>query len=187
MILIGDCILSQDILEEEFSCNIQACKGACCIEGDAGAPLDKEEIGVIEEHLSLIKQKMDATGIAVVEEKGVWENDPFDEPVTVCKSNGECAFAIRENGILSCAIERANEEHSFGFKKPISCHLYPIRIKKYQDFLAVNYHKWSICSAACEKGKANKIKVFEFAKDALLRKFGSAWFKELEEIAQSGG
>jgi hypothetical protein len=185
MIIVGDCLVSDDLLEKEFSCNINACKGACCIEGDAGAPLEKTEIAVIEANLPLIKQEMDMEGIAVVESQGVSEPDPFNEMVSTCKSNGECSFAVRKNGILNCSIELANSKHDFGFKKPISCHLYPVRVKQYGNYHALNYHRWDICSAACDKGRKENIRVFEFTKSALIRKFGAEWYKELEFAAGS--
>lgn len=183
MIVVQDCIISDDLLDQQFSCNLSACKGACCIEGDAGAPLELAEIHAIEEHLDKIKAEMDTDGIISLEKQGISELDPFDEPVTTCKPNNECTFAVRTNGILSCAIELANRKHNFGFPKPISCHLYPVRVKKYNDYHALNYHRWDICSAACDKGKKEKIAVFEFAKTALVRKFGEDWYNDLEKQA----
>ena len=183
MIKVDDCLLSEDIVEKEFACNIHACKGICCIEGDAGAPLDQDEIAIIESHLEKIKPYMDATGLATLEALGFHEQDPFDEAVTTCKANKECVFVTSENGILSCAIEQANVKEKFGFQKPISCHLYPIRAHKYTEFHALNYHKWSICSDACQKGKEDGVRGFEFAKSALVRKFGEEWYTKLELAA----
>lgn len=184
MIAVGNCLLSDDVIDKHFSCNLDACKGACCIEGDAGAPLDEEEIGIIEQHLDLIKPEMDEEGLKSLEKQGVSELDPFDAPVTTCKPNNECTFAIRENGFLLCAIEKANMKHNFGFQKPISCHLYPIRLSKYQDSYALNYHKWDICSAACDKGAKEQIRIYEFAKSALIRKFGEEWYANLVELVK---
>ena len=180
MIKVDQALVSEDIVEKLFACNIDACKGACCIEGDAGAPLEVGESDQIAEHLALIREEMDQEGIASLDRQGISELDIFDEPVTTCKPNGECTFAIKKEGALACAIEIANQKHSFGFKKPISCHLYPIRIKKYAEYYALNYHKWDICNPACVRGKEEGIKVFEFAKDALVRKFGMEWYSLLE-------
>lgn len=185
MIIVDHCLLSDDIIEKQFSCNLSACKGACCVEGDAGAPLSEGEVELIEANIDLIKEEMDAAGLASLKAQGISELDPFDEPVTSCKENKECTFAIRENGILFCAIEKANRKHEFGFPKPISCHLYPIRLSKYNEYYALNYHKWDICSAACDKGKEEQIAVYEFNKTALIRQFGEAWYSKLEELVHN--
>lgn len=184
MISVDNCLLSDDVVDKHFSCDLNACKGACCVEGDAGAPLDLDETPIIEKHLEKIKEEMDEEGLKSLELQGVSELDPFDNPVTTCKPNKQCTFAIRENGMLLCAIEKANQKHDFGFPKPISCHLYPIRMNKYGESYALNYHKWSICSAACDKGKKEQVRVYEFAKTALVRKFGENWYAKLEALVE---
>jgi hypothetical protein len=151
MILVEGCIVSEDVIEQKFHCNVLACKGVCCIEGDAGAPLEKEEAATIKNNIELIKEEMDSSGLETLDKLGISETDSFSEEVTTCKPNNECVFAIRKNGILGCSIEVANEKNNFGFQKPISCHLYPIRVAKYGEYHALNYHKWSICSDACIK------------------------------------
>ncbi len=181
MIIVDDCLVSEDVLEKKFACDVSACKGACCIEGDAGAPLERDEVESIEKNLDLIKSEMDAEGLELLEKDGFYENDPFDSMlVTTCKSNKECVFVVRKDGILNCAIEIANSKHNFNYPKPISCHLYPVRVSKYNEYYALNYHKWSICADACTKGQKEDIKVFEFAKTALIRKFGEDWYENLE-------
>jgi hypothetical protein len=181
MIKVDNCLISEDIIERSFACNVSACKGVCCIEGDAGAPLDPSEIPIIQKHLEAIKTEMDSTGLATLHRDGFAEKDPSDlMDVTTCKPNKECVFVVRKEGILNCAIEIANKKNDFGFPKPISCHLYPIRIDKYSEFYALNYHRWSICSDACTKGKEDDIKVYQFAKSALERKFGKEWYASLE-------
>lgn len=184
MLIVGDVLLSEDILERQFACNIEACKGACCIEGDAGAPLEEGEAELIAANIELIRTEMDPAGLASLEAQGISELDVFDEPVTTCKPNKECTFVVKENGVLQCAIEKADLKHNFGFRKPISCHLYPIRVKKLKTFEALNYHKWDICSAACELGKKENIRVYQFARTALVRKFGEAWYQELDDVAK---
>ncbi|MFY0643921.1 MAG: DUF3109 family protein [Bacteroidia bacterium] len=184
MIIVKDCLVSEDVIEKQFKCNISACKGACCIEGDTGAPLEEDEIPIIQSNLDLIMKEMDEAGLDSLNRHGVSELDPFDEHVTTCKSNGECTFAITEKGRLSCAIEKANQKHDFDFIKPISCHLYPIRVKQFNEYHALNYHKWDICSPACEAGKEHQIAVYEFAKPALTRKFGESWYQALESAVK---
>jgi len=181
MIKVDNCLISEDVIEKPFACNVLACKGVCCIEGDAGAPLEEEEVGVIESQLQHVKEEMDESGLATLAEKGCAEKDPFDQMlVTTCKPNKECVFVVRKNGILNCAIEIANAKKKFNFPKPISCHLYPIRIDKYSEYYALNYHHWSICSDACTKGEKENIRVYQFAKPALQRKFGEQWYRDLE-------
>jgi len=181
MIKVDNCLISEDVVERSFACNVLACKGVCCIEGDAGAPLDPEEIDVIASHNETIKTEMDEEGLALLAKDGFAEKDPSDMmDVTTCKENKECVFVVRKDGILNCAIEIANKKHDFGFPKPISCHLYPIRVAKYSEFYALNYHRWSICADACTKGKEDDVKVYQFAKSALVRKFGDDWYSNLE-------
>lgn len=181
MIKVDHCLVSEDVVDQAFACNVLACKGACCIEGDAGAPLDPEEIDIIQQNIETIKTEMDDTGLAVLEKDGFAEQDPFDmKDVTTCKENKECVFVVRKDGILNCAIEIANKKNDFSFPKPISCHLYPIRLDKYNEYYALNYHRWSICSDACTKGRDENIMVYQFAQNALERKFGKEWYATLE-------
>jgi hypothetical protein len=180
MIIVGDCLVSEDVVEKKFACNVSACKGACCIEGDTGAPLDEDELDIIDAHMDTIKTEMDQKGLEILNAIGFYEDDPFGEKVTTCKPNNECVFVVKKDGILNCAIEIANQKYAFGYAKPISCHLYPIRVSKFNEYHALNYHKWSICADACEKGQTEDIKIFEFAKDALVRKFGEKWYKEMK-------
>ena len=181
MIKVDNCLVSEDVIEKAFACNVSACKGVCCIEGDAGAPLDDGVLEIIEANLDKIVSEMDATGLETLEKEGFAERDPFDQMmVTTCKPNNECVFVVKKDGILNCAVEIADKKHDFGFQKPISCHLYPIRVDKYNEYYALNYHRWSICVDACTKGAEDDVKVYEFAKPALERAFGVDWYKNLE-------
>ena len=185
MIKVDDCLVSEDVIEKSFACNVEACKGVCRIEGDAGAPIEPSEIDVIRQNIEQIKDEMDDVGIETLNSRGFSEKDPFDQMlVTTCKPNKECVFVVRKNGILNCAIELANQKKSFDFQKPISCHLYPIRVDKYKEFYALNYHRWSICADACTKGEKEDIKVYQFAQNALERKFGKEWYKNLKKTIQ---
>ena len=185
MIKVDDCLVSEDVIEKSFACNVEACKGVCCIEGDAGAPIELSEIDAIRQNIEEIKDEMDDVGIETLNSRGFSEKDPFDQMlVTTCKPNKECVFVVRKNGILNCAIELANQKKSFNFQKPISCHLYPIRVDKYNEFYALNYHRWSICADACTKGAKEDIKVYQFAQNALERKFGKEWYENLKNSIQ---
>jgi hypothetical protein len=181
MIEIGKTLISDDVIDEAFVCDLTKCKGACCVEGDLGAPLTKEELPLIDQVLELVKPYLSKEAVEVLEREGGYLLDEDGDYSTTTIDNEECAFAFYdENKILKCSIEQANKEGKTDFKKPISCHLYPIRITKLKEFEALNYDRWHICSPACELGKELKIPVYQFLKEALIRKFGVDWFSELE-------
>lgn len=186
MISIGDALVSEDILEKEFVCDLSKCKGACCVEGDAGAPLEKDEVGILEEIFEDVKPYLRPEGVKAIEEQGTSVIDPSDgEYVTPLVNGAECAYVIFDDkGITKCGIEKAWEEGKVQWRKPVSCHLYPIRIDRYSSYDAVNYHKWQICSPACDLGAQLKVPVYKFTKDALIRKYGPAWYSDLEEVAE---
>ncbi|HOW31013.1 MAG TPA: DUF3109 family protein [Bacteroidales bacterium] len=179
MIAIDNTLISDDIRDVCFICDLAKCKGACCVEGDAGAPLEEEEIAIIEDALDEIKPLMTPDGIAVVEKSGVFDYDMFGHFVTPLVHDHECAFVYFEKGIALCAIEKAFEKGLIDFRKPISCHLYPIRISGLHDFTAVNYHEWEICNAALRKGKAANTPLYIFLKEPLIRKYGEKWYNDL--------
>lgn len=185
MILVGNAVLSQDIKENFFVCDLLACKGACCVEGDAGAPLEEEETKILKEIYPQVKPYLSEEGKKVIESQGTWVYDKDGDKVTpTIGDNKECAYAIYDQkGILKCGIEQAYLDGKVSFKKPISCHLYPIRITKYDQFDAVNYDRWEICDPACNLGQSLQVPLYRFLKDALIRKYGEAWYEQLlEEI-----
>ncbi len=180
LIEVEDKVVSTQIFERKFVCDLNSCKGACCIEGDAGAPLTIEEVSIIEEDLESIKPYMRAEGIQAVEQDGVFYMDQDNEPVTTLVNGKECAFVyFDEQGITKCSIEQAHKEGKTSFKKPISCHLYPIRVKKFNEFQALNYDVWDICAPACSCGNELNVPVFRFLKEPLIRAFGTSFFNEL--------
>ncbi|MEZ5083343.1 MAG: DUF3109 family protein [Bacteroidales bacterium] len=185
MIIIDDIIVSDEIRDARFCCHLQKCLGACCVEGDAGAPLEEEEISIIEDELENIKPYMRPEGIEVIEKTGVFDYDAHSEYVTPLINDRDCAFVYYNNGVAACAIEKAYEEGKTKFRKPISCHLYPIRITKSKSFEAVNYHKWYICEPAKTHGKNLGIPLYKFVKDSLIRKYGEAWYKKLVKEIES--
>ena len=183
LVEVKDKVVSTQIFERKFVCDLSACKGACCIEGDAGAPLTLEEVDILEEELEAIKPFMRKEGIEKIDKEGVFYMDQDNEPVTALVNEAECAFVFfDEKGITKCAIEKANKEGKTTFKKPISCHLYPIRAKKFEDFEALNYDSWSICADACACGEKLDVPVFRFLKEPLIRAYGEPFFKELELV-----
>ena len=184
MIQVEDKIISLDIFEKHFVCDLNACKGACCIEGDSGAPLLDEEEIILEKIYEKVKPYMREEGITEIENQGVAVYDEEGDLTTPLVNNKECAFVIFENGITKCTIEKAYNDGVVDFKKPISCHLFPIRIKEYRDFDAVNYEEIKICKPACECGSKLEVPVYVFLKEPLIRKYGEDWYKELLEATK---
>ncbi|MGC4130100.1 MAG: DUF3109 family protein [Bergeyella sp.] len=185
MVQIGDKLISEDIFSEEFVCNLSKCKGACCVEGDIGAPLEKEEAEILERLYPKFKPYLTEEGIKAIEKQGTWEIDPSDgEYVTPMVENRECVYVtFDERGITKCGIEKAYEDGAIDWQKPISCHLYPIRVNEYRTFTALNYHEWPICSDACELGKELQVPVYKFLKTPLIRKYGEEFYQTLSEAA----
>ncbi|MFM7234733.1 MAG: DUF3109 family protein [Flavobacteriales bacterium] len=186
MIIVGQTLVSEDLFEEQFVCDLNACKGACCIEGESGAPLEQDELLHIEENLDAVRPFMREEGIRALEEKGAYTVDSDGDFVTSLVGNhGECVFVtFDEKGIAKCALEQAYNRGVTNWKKPISCHLYPVRLANLTEYVAVNYHRWQVCEPACACGKALKVPVFRFLKDPLTRRFGEAWYADLEEVAK---
>ena len=185
MIQIDDKIISQDLLEEHFLCDLKACKGACCVEGEYGAPLEDEELSILEKNLPKIKPFLSEEGIETIARKGSFVKGEDGEWETPLIRGRDCAYVVYDKyKIAKCGIEAAYNAGKIDFKKPISCHLYPIRLTRYNSFTAVNYHQWHICSPACDLGKTQKLKVFEFLKEAIIRKFGAQWYAKLEAASK---
>ena len=185
MIQIDDKLISEDLFSEEFVCNLAKCKGICCVEGDAGAPLDEDETHILDEIYPKIKPYLRPEGIQAIEEQGTYTLDFEGDLVTPLVNNAECAYVIfDEKGYTKCAIEKAYEDGIINWQKPISCHLYPIRITEYSNFSAINYHEWDICSDACTLGKELGVKVYQFLKKPLIRKYGEEFYQTLSEAAE---
>jgi hypothetical protein len=188
MIAIGNTLVSEELLEEKFVCDLSRCKGACCVEGVSGAPLEEGEPALLEKNYAAFRPFMTAEGIRAVAEQGLHTVDADGDRVTpLVGDHGACAYAIFENGVAACAIEKAHAAGRSGFQKPVSCHLYPGRVTAYKSFEAVNYHAWDICSPACALGRSLRVPVFRFVKAALVRRFGGDWFRALDAAAKDRG
>lgn len=191
MLVIQNAIVSEDVLSEQFVCNLSACKGECCVAGDVGAPLERGERQILENIYQHVKPFLLQEGIQAIEDQGKWveteEPEKFNTPLM---PGGGCAWMYYgEGGVVSCAIEKAWQKGLIDFKKPISCHLYPIRItrqKKYgMDML--NYERWSICKAACSNGLKLKTPVYRFLKEPIIRKYGQEFYQAMEEYQNARG
>ncbi len=184
MIIIEDKIISDAVIEEEFVCNLQACKGVCCVEGDGGAPLAESEVAILDDIYSIVSPYLTEAGRSVIAEQGRYvpnEEGGFSTPLI---NGGACAYLrFDEAGIAKCQIEKAWEDGKIDFKKPISCHLYPIRATRYDRFVALNYFEWDICDPACVLGKALKVPVYRFLKEPLIRAYGEDFYAQLEGAA----
>lgn len=181
MIEIDGKIVSDDILTECFACNIARCKGECCVDGNSGAPLEMEEADILEEEYENYKPYMTPEGIESVERQGFMVVDFDGDYTTPLVDDAECAYSYRENGITLCAIEKAFREGKCSFRKPISCHLYPIRLINLSNgTIGLNYHRWNVCSPACENGRRLGIPVYKSLREPIIRRFGEEFYKALE-------
>jgi hypothetical protein len=181
MIEIGRAIVSRSVFEEYFVCDLFKCRGACCIEGDSGAPITKEEAEIIEREYPAYKEYLPEDHIREIEKQGFSLTDDDDDLVTPLVGNRQCVYSFYdENGILKCSIEKAYFEGKTKFRKPLSCHLFPIRIAEYKEFDAVNYQQLTICKPGRTCGASQKISLFTFLKEPLIRKYGKEWYEEAE-------
>lgn len=183
MVLIDDVLVSRAVLEEEFVCNLNACKGACCVDGDEGAKITAEEVEIMEHLYEKVKPYLTDEGIKKIEKDGVYYTGEKGQLHLNTVDSKACVFLHYKDEIALCGIQQAQIDGVVDWPKPISCHLYPIRIDEYKDFEAVNYYEWDICSAACELGKKLKMPVYQFLKEPLMRKYGEAFYKQVEAAA----
>ena len=186
MLAVENTLISESILEKKFVCDLNACKGECCVAGDSGAPLEKDELPILDSILEKVKPYMVKNGVKAIEKHGAYVIDGDGDYTTTLVSEGaECAFVFfDENKIAKCAIEQAYREGKINWQKPISCHLYPIRISKLKNFTALNYHYWKICKFVCDCGNKLDVPVYKFLKEPLIRKFGEKWYKTLVQSAE---
>lgn len=183
IIEIGNILVSDELLTKHFVCDLNACKGACCVEGDDGAPLTTDEVTLLEDNIDAIKPYMTQAGIDVVDESGVFYMDRTNEPVTALVNGKDCAFVtLDEKGITKCGVEQAYRDGKIEFNKPISCHLYPIRVSKFSTFESLNYDRWPICNPACSLGEQLKVPVYKFLKEPITRAYGDGFYNELEKV-----
>ena len=184
MIQIDNTLVSLDIVERKFLCDLSKCKGICCVEGDSGAPLLEEEVAELEKALPVIWDDLSPEAQDVIREQGVAYRDEDGDLVTSIVNGKDCVFTCYDaDGTCKCAIEEAFRAGKLAFYKPVSCHLYPIRVTDYGTFYALNYHRWNVCKAAELMGEQANLPVFRFLKEPLIRRFGQAWYDTLETVA----
>ncbi|MEA3447463.1 MAG: DUF3109 family protein [Bacteroidota bacterium] len=185
MISIENTLVSLDVIETEFACNISKCKGACCVQGNSGPPITQEEKNTLVHLFPKLKPYMKPESVKRAKQNGLSFIDQENEMVAMIHENsGECIFAIQKDGITKCVLEDLYLKGKIDFRKPVSCHLYPVRVKTYPDFIAVNYDKWDICNPALQRGEKLKMPLYKFVKDPLIRRFGKDWYAQLEIAAE---
>ncbi|MBN1821418.1 MAG: DUF3109 family protein [Prolixibacteraceae bacterium] len=185
MLEIGRAIVSLDIIEKYFLCDLMQCKGACCVEGDSGAPVTVEETKKLEEVYPKVKKYLSERNNRLILKQGLYFTDNDGDLVTSLVGNKECVFTFRDkNGILKCSIEKAFLNGEIDFRKPVSCHLFPIRITEYKRFDAVNYEKLDICKPGRKCGASEKLPLYKFLREPLIRKYGKEWYEQLEIAAE---
>lgn len=186
IIQVGEVLLSSDVITEQFCCDIDVCHGACCVEGDAGAPVTLDEIMEMENSTAAVWQELSASAQAVIDRQGVAYTDRDGDLVTSIVGGRDCVFTCKEGDTTLCALERAWRQGRCTFCKPVSCALYPIREKIFNDgTVGLNYHRWEVCQCGREKGAALKLPLYVFLKEPLIRRFGQEWYDELCSVAQA--
>lgn len=184
IIQVGDVLVSPDILTERFCCDLDACHGECCVEGDAGAPVTLDEVAAIEDALDEVWPELAASAQTVIDRQGVAYTDVEGTLVTSIVGGKDCVFTCHEEGCCLCALERAWRAGRIRFCKPISCALYPIReVQLSNGTVGLNYHRWNVCREAVKKGRELDLPVYKFLRGPLVRRFDEQWYKELEETA----
>ena len=182
---IDNVLISTEIITEKFCCDLDACKGECCVEGDAGAPVTLDEVAAIEDAVDSVWDSLNASAQTIIDKQGVAYTDQEGDLVTSIVGGKDCVFTCHENGCCFCALEKAYRAGKADFCKPISCALYPIReVRLKNGLIGLNYHRWDVCKDAVKKGKELDLPVYKFLKEPLTRRFGAAWYEALEEAAE---
>jgi hypothetical protein len=186
MIQIDDTLISSDLIERFFHCDLAQCGGACCVEGESGAPLEREEYDTLQKLLPAVWDDLSSEAKTVINTRGIGRVDAGNDLVTSLVEGKHCVFTCRGTtaGGCACAIEKAHREGRTGFMKPVSCHLYPVRVKQYRYYRAVNYHRWKVCRAAEILGERKGVPLYRFLREPLIRKFGESWYEALDTCAR---
>lgn len=170
-------LVSDDLVDAPFCCNLSACRGACCVQGDAGAPLEHDECAMLEEILPAVRPYLRPEALGVIEEEGVWEEVGKGEYATTCVQGAECVFVTYDGPVAKCAIQKAHDEGRIDFPKPISCHLFPVRVERLGELDALNYEQVPVCSSARGAGRRKGVTLSEFLRAPLIRKYGESWYE----------
>lgn len=178
MFAVGNVLVTDELLDAPFACHLGVCKGGCCVQGDSGAPLDPDERQELENVLPQVKKYLRPEALAIIEKEGVWEEIEPERYATTCVGNAECVFVTYEGSVAKCAIEKAYFEGKVSFRKPVSCHLYPLRAERFGDVEALNYEQIPLCKPAIKNGAQQNVQLLDFLREPLERKYGEAWYKQ---------
>lgn len=184
MFAVDHVLVSDELLDAPFCCNLAACLGGCCVQGEAGAPLEPEERAELEEILPVIRKDLRPEALEVIDRDGVWEEVSNGRYATTCVGGDECVFVVYEGEIAKCAIQRAHEDGKVDFPKPVSCHLFPVRIENHGEIDALNYERVGLCNPALKMGKRQGVQLADFLRAALVRKYGESWFSSFREASE---
>ena len=184
MFVVGDALISDDVLDAPFACHLGACLGACCVQGDSGAPLEPDERAVLETVVPRVRKYMRPEALKVVKQRGVWEEVDPGEYATTCVDDAECVFVTYEGPVAKCAIQKAHQAGRIDFPKPLSCHLFPLRIERIGDFDVINYEQITMCDSARAYGRRRGVDLVDALAEALVRKFGALWFDAFREACR---
>jgi len=182
MFAVGNILISDDLLRAPFACNLGGCHGACCVVGDSGAPVEDEERAELEAVLPIVRNRLRPEALAVIAQKGVWEETSPGQWATTCVGDAECVFVTYDGPVAKCAIQAAYHEGKTSFAKPVSCHLYPIRIERLGEYDAINYEQVEICRPGVKHGIRTETELADFLREPLVRKYGEAWYTEFTEV-----
>mgnify|MGYP002855144878 CR=1 FL=1 len=185
MVQIQDTLVSLDVFSECFCCDLCRCKGCCCVEGDAGCPVEMDEMASLEEVAEALRDELNAKAVDVIDIEGLFEIDVEGKFGVRTVDGRDCVFAVKDsNGTTLCSIDRAYHAGKTEIEKPLSCALYPIRLSDIGGVTALNYHRWEICRSGCEQGKALGLPLYQFLKEPLIRAFGKEWYSECEQVGK---
>lgn len=183
--MIDNILVSDEVVEKHFVCDLNACKGGCCVHGESGAPLEQSELQILEDIYPKVKPYLTDEGIKAIEEQGLFTDDKGWKTTLIGGKGGPCAYVnYDKKGVAYCGIERANEAGVIDWKKPVSCHLYPVRIQEKEDVVFVNYDEWDICDPACKLGASLKVPLYQFLREALVRKYGQEFYDTLQATVE---
>lgn len=177
-------LVSDDLLDAPFCCNVSACLGACCVHGESGAPLEPPERTVLEEILPVLRPDLRPEALEVIDEQGAWEEVGKGEYATSCVGGAECVFVVYDGAVAKCAIQKAHVEGRIDFPKPVSCHLFPVRVEHLGEYDALNYERVSLCTSAVRKGRRDGVALYDFVREPLVRKYGTAWYEAFREACE---
>ncbi len=184
MFVVGDTLISDELLDAPFACHLGSCLGACCVQGESGAPLEPEERAALEAIVPRVRKYLSPKARKVIEDKGVWEEVEPGEYATTCVDDAECVFVTYDGPVAKCAIHKAYQAGRVDFPKPLSCHLFPVRLEPMGDYQVLNYEQVSMCDPARRHGRRHQVQLVDVLREALTRKFGAVWYAAFRQACE---